>query len=148
MKKLKKYKNGLTLAYYDMPELHSVSIGVFVNTGSVNETPKTNGLSHFIEHTMFKGTKRRTAFDIVADTDAMGANINAYTSKTATCYYIQCVDNDFENCADILSDIYFNSVFPEDELKKEKGVILEEIAMCNDTPDDLSYEIEIGRAHV
>ena len=91
-----------------MPELHSVSIGVFVNTGSVNETPKTNGLSHFIEHTMFKGTKRRTAFDIVADTDAMGANINAYTSKTATCYYIQCVDNDFENCADILSDIYFN----------------------------------------
>ena len=101
MKKLKKYKNGLTLAYYDMPELHSVSIGVFVNTGSVNETPKTNGLSHFIEHTMFKGTKRRTAFDIVADTDAMGANINAYTSKTATCYYIQCVDNDFENCADI-----------------------------------------------
>lgn len=141
MKKLKKYKNGLTLAYYDMPELHSVSIGVFVNTGSVNETPKTNGLSHFIEHTMFKGTKRRTAFDIVADTDAMGANINAYTSKTATCYYIQCVDNDFENCADILSDIYFNSVFPADELEKEKGVILEEIAMCNDTPDDLSYEI-------
>ena len=140
-KKLKKYKNGLTLAYYDMPELHSVSIGVFVNTGSVNETPKTNGLSHFIEHTMFKGTKRRTAFDIVADTDAMGANINAYTSKTATCYYIQCVDNDFENCADILSDIYFNSVFPADELEKEKGVILEEIAMCNDTPDDLSYEI-------
>ncbi|MDD7245456.1 MAG: pitrilysin family protein [Eubacteriales bacterium] len=141
MKKITKYNNGLTLVYYEMPDVRSAAIGVFVKTGSVNENAKNNGISHFVEHTMFKGTKKRSAFDIVAETDGMGAAINAYTSKTATCYYIQCVDSDFEKSADILSDIFFDSVFPDEELEREKGVILEEIAMCNDTPDDLSYEI-------
>lgn len=143
MKKLTRFDNGMTMLYYGMPEVRSVSIGIFVRVGSVYEDKSNNGISHFIEHTMFKGTKTRTAFDIVAECDNIGANINAFTSKTATCYYCQCVDQDVEKCADILSDIFFNSVFPEEELEKEKGVVCEEIAMCNDTPDDLVFEITV-----
>ncbi|MEG1612765.1 MAG: pitrilysin family protein [Clostridia bacterium] len=141
MEKIKKYSNGLTLAYQYSPTVRSVAIGVFVNVGSINEDSKTNGISHFIEHMMFKGTKRRTAFDIVAESDNIGAQINAFTSKTNTCYYMVCVDNDTEKCVDILSDLFFNSVFPNEEIEKEKGVVLEEISMTIDTPDDLCLEM-------
>ena len=113
----------MTNLYYVMPEVRSVSIVVFFRVGSVYEDKNNNGISHFIEHTMFKGTKTRTAFDIVAECDNIGANINAFTSKTSTCYYCQFVDQDVEKCSDILSDIFFNSVFPEEELEKEKGVV-------------------------
>lgn len=140
MKKLNRFPNGLTLLYEEMPAVRSISLGVFVRVGSVYEDAKNNGISHFIEHIMFKGTEKRTAFDIVAETDNLGAQINAFTSKTTTCYYIQCVDRDIDKCTEILSDIFFNSVFPEDETEKEKGVVLEEIAMCRDTPDDLVCE--------
>lgn len=143
MKKLTHFENGMTLVYYGMPEIRSISIGVFVKVGSVYENNKNNGISHFIEHTMFKGTERRSAFDIVAECDNIGANINAFTSKTTTCYYCQCVDQDVDKCADILSDIYFNSTFPTEEIEKEKGVVLSEIAMSNDTPDDLVFEITV-----
>ncbi len=141
MEKLIKYPNGLTVAYKFIPTVRSIAIGVFAKVGSVNEDAKTNGLSHFIEHMTFKGTKNRTAFDIVAESDNIGANMNAFTSKTQTCYYMVCVDSDIEKCADILSDMYFNSIFPEDEIEREKGVVLEEISMSMDTPDDLCAEL-------
>lgn len=141
MKKLTRFSDGLTLLYYQMPEVRSVSMGVFVKVGSVYESAANNGISHYIEHTTFKGTEKRSAFDIVAETDNMGAQMNAFTSKIATCYYIQCIDSDAEKSAEILSDLFFNSTYPDAECEKEKGVILEEIAMCNDTPDDLSYEM-------
>lgn len=150
MENLIKYPNGLTLAYKFIPTVRSIAIGVFAKVGSVNEDAKTNGLSHFIEHMTFKGTKSRTAFDIVAESDNIGANMNAFTSKTQTCYYMVCVDSDIEKCADILSDMYFNSIYPEDEIDREKGVVLEEISMSNDTPDDLCAElgtIEFYKGH-
>lgn len=140
MKKIKKYNNGLTLVYQNVPTVRSVAFGIFVSVGSINESPKTNGISHFIEHMCFKGTKKRSAFDIVKEIDNIGAQINAYTSKTNTCYYTVCVDENAEQCAEILSDIYFNSVFPEDEIEREKGVVLEEISMTADTVDDLCIE--------
>ena len=133
--------SGLRLAYSNIPYVHSVSVGVFVKIGSKNEVTSDNGIAHFTEHVMFKGTARRNAFRIVEEMDALGANMNAFTSKEITAYYFQCMDDTVEECADILSDILLHSEFPADELDKERGVILEEIGMVNDTPDDLSQEL-------
>lgn len=132
--------SGLKLAYKQMPYIHSVSVGVFVKIGSRNEVAEDNGIAHFTEHLMFKGTEKRSAFDIVKETDALGANMNAYTSKEVTAFYFQCPDDTVDACADVLSDILLHSVFPKDELEKERGVILEEISMVEDIPDDLSQE--------
>ena len=131
---------GLRLAYMNIPYVHSVSVGVFVKTGSRDEILEKNGIAHFTEHVMFKGTERRSAFQIVSETDALGANVNAFTSKEMTAYYFQCIDDTVDACADVLSDILLHSVFPAEELEKERGVILEEISMVEDTPDDLSQE--------
>ena len=133
--------SGLRLAFANMPYVHSVSMGVFVKIGSKNEVASDNGIAHFTEHMMFKGTETRSAFDIVKETDALGANMNAYTSKEVTAYYFQCLDDTVEQCAAVLSDILLHSVFPAEELDKERGVILEEISMVNDIPDDLSQEL-------
>jgi len=134
-------QGGLRLAYEYIPYIHTVSVGVFVKIGSRNEISSDNGIAHFTEHLSFKGTERRSAFDIVRETDALGANMNAYTSKEVTAYYFQCLDDTVEQCADVLSDILHHSVFPEEELEKERGVILEEISMVNDIPDDLSQDL-------
>ncbi len=131
---------GLRLAYMNLPYVHSVSVGVFVKTGSRNEAPEQNGIAHFTEHVTFKGTEKRDAFRIVSETDALGANVNAFTSKEMTAYYFQCLDDTVEACADVLSDIVLHSVYPAEELDKEREVILEEISMVEDTPDDLSQE--------
>ena len=133
--------SGLRIAYSNIPHVHSVSMGVFVKIGSKNEVMSDNGIAHFTEHVMFKGTARRTAIRIVEEMDALGANMNAFTSKEMTAYYFQCMDDTVDECAEILSDILLHSVFPAEELEKEKGVILEEIGMTNDTPDDLSQEL-------
>ena len=133
--------SGLRIAYSNIPHVHSVSMGVFVKIGSKNEVTSDNGIAHFTEHVMFKGTARRTAIRIVEEMDALGANMNAFTSKEMTAYYFQCMDDTVDECAEILSDILLHSVFPAEELEKEKGVILEEIGMTNDTPDDLSQEL-------
>lgn len=137
---LLEFGNGPTLLHYEMPQVRSVAMGLFVCAGSVYETAENNGISHFTEHATFKGTKKRTPFDIVADTDNIGAALNAFTGKTSTCYYVQCVDGDADKSAEILSDIFFDSTYPSAELEKERGVILEEISMSVDNPDDLSYE--------
>ena len=133
--------SGLRLAYMNMPYVHSVSVGIFVKIGSKNEVVADNGIAHFTEHVMFKGTSRRSAFDIVKEMDALGANMNAYTSKEVTAFYFQCMDDTVDACAEILSDILLHSEFPKEEIDKERGVILEEISMVNDIPDDLSQEL-------
>ncbi len=137
----KKFNNGLRLVINKMEGLMSVTAGVIVKTGSYNETDKENGISHFIEHTVFKGTKKRTAFDISDHIDRIGAQINAFTSKELTCYYTKSTSEHLEDSLDVLSDIFFNSVFDKAELDKEKGVIIEEINMCDDTPEDLCLDL-------
>ena len=132
---------GLRLAYQYIPYIHSVSLGVFVKIGSRNEVASDNGIAHFTEHMMFKGTEKRSAFDIVKEMDALGANMNAFTSKEMTAYYFQCMDDTVEPCAEILSDLLLHPAFPAEEVEKERGVILEEISMVYDVPDDLSQDL-------
>ena len=137
----KEFPNGLRLIVKKIEGLYSVSCGVMVKTGSINESEDDNGISHFIEHCMFKGTNKRSAFEISDSIDRFGAQINAYTSKENTCYYTKSTAERLEDTLEILSDIFFNSVFDEKELEKEKGVVLEEINMCEDTPEDLLFDL-------
>ena len=137
----KQFDNGLRLIVNKMDGLLSVSCGIMVKTGSANECEEENGISHFIEHNLFKGTKTRTAFDISDYIDKIGAQINAYTSKETTCYYTKSTADHYEECLEVLSDIFFNSVFDEEELEKEKGVVIEEIKMSEDTPEDICLDL-------
>lgn len=137
MEHIKQYENGLRLVVKEIPGMLSAACGVYVNVGSGDESLGANGISHLTEHMLFKGTEKRTAFDISDNIDRIGAQINAYTSKEITCYYTKCIAEHVEACAEILSDIFFNSTFLEKELEREKNVILEEISMCEDTPDEL-----------
>lgn len=109
--------------------------------GSNNETSELNGISHFVEHVFFKGTTNRTSFEIVERIDSLGAQINAYTSKQCTCFYTYSIDENTEDCCEVLSDILFNSLFDEIELEKEKGVVLEEISMSDDEYSDVCFDM-------
>ncbi len=141
MKFFKQFDNGLRLIINRVDGLFSVTSGVLVKTGSVNESEEENGISHFIEHVLFKGTKKRTAFEISDHIDRIGAQINAFTSKEMTCYYTKSTGEHVEDSLEILSDIFFDSVFDKNELEKEKGVIIEEIKMSEDTPEDLCLDL-------
>jgi len=132
--------NGIRLIYEKMEHVRSVAMGVWVDTGSVRETAENAGASHLIEHMVFKGTERRNAEQIAIEMDAIGGNINAYTSKENTCFYVKVLDEHLDMASDVLSDIVFHSVFDPEELKKEQGVVLEEILMNEDSPEDLSGE--------
>ncbi|NLL55893.1 MAG: insulinase family protein [Clostridiales bacterium] len=140
MSKLIKFESGLRLVVERLRNTRSLSIGVFVGVGSLYETKDNNGISHFIEHMFFKGTKKRTAFDIVSQLEDIGVNINAYTSKNITAYHTSGLSDFAENCTEILSDIYFNSNFDEESLQKEKAVVLEEIKMSHDDNEDRCLE--------
>ena len=133
--------NGLRLVGERLPYVRSCTVGVWVKVGSMNELPEENGLSHFIEHMVFKGTQRRSARDIAEEMDAVGGQLNAFTSKDCTCYYAKVIDEDLPLAVDILSDLALNPVFDDGELQKERGVVLEEIAMVEDTPEDLVHEL-------
>jgi len=132
--------NGIRLIYEKVEHVRSVSMGVWVDTGSVRETQENAGASHLIEHMVFKGTERRDAEQIAIEMDAVGGNINAFTSKENTCFYAKVLDEHLDLVSDVLSDITFHSVFDPAELKKEQGVVLEEILMNEDSPEDLSGE--------
>ena len=132
--------NGIRLIYENMEHVRSVSMGVWVDTGSVRENSETAGASHLIEHMVFKGTERRNAEQIAIEMDAVGGNINAFTSKENTCFYAKVLDEHLDLVSDVLSDLTFHSVFDPEELKKEQGVVLEEILMNEDSPEDLSGE--------
>ena len=141
MNHLKTFDNGLKLVVVEMKGLLSVACGVLVKTGSANESAEENGISHFIEHTMFKGTETRSAFEISDFIDRIGGQINAYTSKQMTCYYTHTTKEHLEDSLNVLSDMFFNSKFDKTELNKEKGVVIEEINMSEDTPEDLCLDL-------
>lgn len=140
MNELIAFDSGLKLVVAPNPAVRSVSAGVFVRAGSVYETPERSGISHLIEHMLFKGTETRTAFDIANDIDSLGAQINAYTTKSCTCYYTLSRDVHAAECLDVLSDMYFNAAFDPTEFRKERKVVLEELSESEDTPDDLCME--------
>ncbi|TYP77602.1 M16 family metallopeptidase [Paenibacillus methanolicus] len=137
--------NGLRVVVEYIPTCRSVSFGIWVKTGSRNETPENNGISHFIEHMLFKGTEKRSAKDIADLFDGIGGNVNAFTAKEYTCYFAKVLDQHLPLAVDALADMFFNSQFDDNELAKEKNVILEEIAMYEDTPDDKVHD-EASRA--
>ncbi len=141
MIRFKQFDNGLKLIVNKMDGVFSVACGVLVKTGSANECAEDNGISHFIEHTMFKGTSTRSAFEISDYIDRIGAQINAFTSKEMTCYYTKSISEHTGDALNVLSDIFFNSVFDETELKKEKGVVIEEINMCEDEPEEICLDL-------
>lgn len=128
--------NGLRVVLEPVSHVRSVSIGIWILTGSRNETNENNGVSHFLEHMLFKGTKTRSAQDIAEAFASIGGHVNAFTAKEYTCYYARVLDSYQEYALDILADMFFNSIFSEDELEREKKVIMEEIKMYEDTPDD------------
>jgi predicted Zn-dependent peptidase len=140
---IKKYtcQNGVRVVLENIPTVRSVAIGVWIGTGSRSENETNNGVSHFLEHMFFKGTKTRTAREIAESFDSIGGQVNAFTSKEYTCYYAKVLDEHAKFALDTLADMFFNSTFVEDELAKEKNVVLEEIKMYEDTPDDIVHDI-------
>lgn len=133
-------KNGLRIVSEHIPYVRSVAVGIWVQAGSRYELPEENGLTHFIEHMLFKGTEKRTAKQIAEEFDRIGGNINAFTSKENTCYYAKVLDHHAEHAVEILADMFFHSQFDANEIEKERQVVLEEINMVEDTPDDIVHE--------
>lgn len=134
MHQIKTYKNGIRLVVETMKGYESVSFNMFVNVGSMHEDDSNRGISHFIEHMLFKGTKKRTAVEIVTKLDSIGARVNAYTSQTETVFYTKSTKQSLDICVDILSDMFLNSTFEKKELDREKKVVLEELSMYEDNP--------------
>ncbi len=134
-------KNGLRVVTEKIEHLKSISVGVMVQNGSGNENPEVNGISHFIEHMFFKGTDKRTSKQVMEDIENVGGQINAFTSKEATCYYIKALNTHLDLSLDVLSDIILNAKFDPEEIEKEKGVVIEEINMSEDSPEDVLDDI-------
>ncbi|MBI5810053.1 MAG: insulinase family protein [Deltaproteobacteria bacterium] len=137
--------SGIKVITEEMEEAESSCIGVWVVTGSRSEEERLSGISHFIEHMLFKGTKRRTALDISKEIESVGGMLNAFTSREYTCFYAKVLNKDIPLAIDLLSDIFMNSVFAHAEIAKEKMVVLQEIKMVEDTPDDLIHDIFAAR---
>jgi predicted Zn-dependent peptidase len=133
--------NGLTILTEKMDHVRSVAMGVWIRAGSRHELPEVNGISHFVEHMVFKGTKSRSAQRIAREVDAIGGNLDAFTGKETVCFNIKVLDEHVPTALDVLSDLVLNPVFATDEITRERGVILEEIKMDEDNPDYLVHEI-------
>jgi len=133
--------NGLTLITEEMQHIRSVSIGIWIKTGSRDEDLQWNGISHFIEHMVFKGTKNRSAEDIARQVDSIGGNMDAFTAKECVCFNVKVLDEHMPIAMDVLSDLVLNPVFDVQDIGRERGVILEEIKMDEDNPDYLVHEI-------
>ena len=136
--------NGVRIITEHIPTVRSAALGIWVGTGSRHEKASESGAAHFIEHMVFKGTHSRTASEIAELTDAIGGQINAYTTKEITCFYARALDIHLEQAMDILCEMVFSSRFAEEDVATERGVILEEIGMYEDTPDDLCAERLFG----
>ncbi len=132
--------NGLRVVSEAIPHVRSVSIGVWIDTGSRDEDATTNGISHFIEHMVFKGTSRRSSREISRSIESVGGYMNAFTSKEHTCYYARVLDEHTRLALDVLSDLAQNPLFPKRELEKEKGVVIEELRNAEDDPDDIIHD--------
>lgn len=133
--------NGVRVVAEYIPHFPSVSVGLWIGAGSMYETEEENGLSHFVEHMLFKGTENRTTREIAVEMDAIGGQVNAFTAKECTCYYAKVIAEHLERAMSLLSDLLLHAKMDDEEFEKERGVILEEIAMCEDTPEDLVYDL-------
>lgn len=133
-------ENGIRIVTEQIPYVRSISIGIWLMVGSRDESTKNNGLSHFIEHMMFKGTENRQAFEIAESLESVGGHLNAFTGKELTCYYAHILDEDLPIAVDVLADILVNSVYDESEMAKEKQVILEELSTLEETPEDIIHD--------
>lgn len=133
--------NGVRILTEEIPYFRSVAIGIWVDVGSRDESDEIGGTSHFIEHLLFKGTKRRTAKQIAEALDAVGGQLNAFTTKEYTCYYARVLDEHFDLAADVLVDMLFDSLFAPEDVERERNVIIEEIKMYEDTPDELVHDV-------
>ncbi len=133
--------NGIRIISENMPHAHSLSIGIWVTTGSRHESAETNGIAHFIEHLLFKGTEKRTALDIAREIDSVGGVLNAFTSREYVCFYVKILSEYLEKAVELLSDIFLNSTFDPEELEKERKVILQEIWMVKDNPDNYIHDL-------
>lgn len=132
--------NGVRIVSQHIPNMHSAAIGIWVGTGSRHEKASENGYSHFIEHMVFKGTETRSAADIASLMDGVGGQVNAFTTKECTCFYARVLGSHVDRALDILCDMFFSSQFDDADVETERGVILEEIDMYADSPDDLVTE--------
>ncbi len=133
--------NGVRVITEAMPHVRSISVGIWIGTGSRRETPEQNGISHFIEHMLFKGTTHRSAEDIARSVDSIGGNLDAFTAKELVCFNTKVLDQHLSQAWDVLADLVLNPLFRPEDIEKEKGVILEEIKMEADSPDYLVHEI-------
>ncbi|MBQ3053571.1 MAG: insulinase family protein [Clostridia bacterium] len=141
MIKIKTLNNGIRCVCEQMPYLHSISVGVWVGTGSRHESEEIWGISHFIEHMLFKGTYFRSGKEIAEFTDGFGGQLNAYTYRDKTCYYVTAVDCYLKECFDILSDMIKNSRFDEKDIESEKAIVFEEMNMSEDNPEELADDL-------
>ncbi len=133
--------NGIPVVMETAKETRSICLGIWVKTGSRNETVSKNGISHFLEHMFFKGTAKRTAKDIAVEIDSMGGELNAFTSREGTTFYIKVLDEQIDSAVELLSDIFLNSTFHENEIEKEKSVIFEEIKLVEDSPEEFIHDL-------
>src|SRR5579871_1479697 len=133
--------NGLTVITEQMQHIRSVSIGIWIKSGSRDEDLPWNGISHFVEHMVFKGTKHRSAEDIARQVDSIGGNMDAFTAKECVCFNMKVLDEHLPIAMDVLGDLTLNPIFDTNDITRERGVILEEIKMDEDSPDYLVHEI-------
>ena len=147
MYKTKKLSNGLTIIAEEIPYLKSISMGIWFRSGIKTEENYIDGVSHFIEHMMFKGTKNRTSKQLVAEIENLGGAINAFTGRECTCYYVRLLDEHLNIGIDIISDMILNSKFDEKDIEREKSVITEELKMYEDSPEDLTYDILLEKVY-
>ncbi|MFV0518314.1 MAG: M16 family metallopeptidase [Aminipila sp.] len=140
MVETRKLDCGVRIVMEKIPYVQSVALGIWVKAGAVDETKNISGISHFIEHMLFKGTENRTAKKIAEDVDRIGGQINAFTGREATCYYMKTLSSNADKAAELLLDMFLNSKFDKQEMTKEKQVIFEEMKMVEDNPDDYAHE--------
>jgi len=133
--------NGLRVVTDHVPSMHSVALGIWVGVGTRHENLAQNGVAHMVEHMLFKGTEKRNALQIAEELENVGGSMNAYTSREVTSYHVHLLADDAKLGLDVMADMYLNSTLPQDEIEREREVILQEIGMTNDTPDDLVFDI-------
>jgi predicted Zn-dependent peptidase len=136
--------NGLTIISERMEHVRSATVGIWVRSGSRHEAAPLNGISHFIEHTLFKGTRNRTSREIAVESDAIGGHVDAFTSREVASYYVKVLDEHLPRAFDLLADLVTSPLFADEELDRERNVVTEEIKMVEDTPDDLVHEVFVA----
>lgn len=138
--------NGLKIVTEHFESVKSVTAGIWVKTGSRNESHRQSGVTHFLEHMLFKGTESRSSYDIAMSMESVGGYLNAFTSSEYTCYYSRCLNTQLDRALDVLSDMVLHPLFPEEEIRKEKKVVIEEMKMYRDSPNDYLLEQFMGHA--